>query len=210
MTRFILLAVMALFFTACGGGSSPQEVTPPAPVPVMKPAIHVHLFGDSTQAWNPHTGIQEALPPGSTVQVSAWPGLTAIQHLNGVGTIGVPPFQWSVENCNCDTVVVNYGINDSTKLGVDPATFYFWISTMRQISTAAGKRFIWETPNPILHAASPILESYAKVADGEVADVYSAFITYGTWSSLMADSLHPNQDGYALATGIVVKSLLKQ
>lgn len=204
--RALILALCAML-VACGGSQPDVPPTVVAPTPPAKPAVHVHLYGDSTQAWNPHTGLASMLPAGSTVQVSAWPGLTAIQHINGVPTIGVPPFHWSVANCNCDTVVVNYGINDAVKLGVHPDTYYGWISEMRGISVAAGKRFVWQTPNPILHASGGLLAQYAGKADGSVADVYNAFIQYGSWGTLMADSLHPNGGGYSLATQTLANKL---
>lgn len=198
------LVVLAALLTACGGSTAPE----PTPVaPPVKPAIHAHLYGDSTQAWNPHTGLVESLPAGSTVRVSAWPGLTAIQHLNGVSSIGVPQFQWSVANCNCDTVVVNYGINDAAKLAVSPDTYYGWMTQMRSIAEANGKKFIWQTPNPVTHYSAPLLAAYTGKADGQVADVYNAFIQYGNWWDLMADALHPNAAGYALATKTLAKTL---
>jgi len=206
--KHILLALLALL-TACGGSTAHEPVAEVI-VPVAKPAMHVHLYGDSTQAWNPHTGLAEMLPAGSTVQVTAWPGLTAIQHLHGVPSYNVPPYHWSVQNCGCDTVVVNYGINDATKLGVSPDEFRGWITSMRSIAESEGKKFVWQTPNPIMHPAAALLESYASVADGRVAGVYSAFIQYGNWHALMSDGLHPNSEGYAMATRVLARSLTQE
>jgi len=203
----IMLYLLTALLVACGGSPTPEPV-PEVVVPIVKPVVHAHLYGDSTQAWNPHTGIESMLPPGSTVQVSAWPGLTAIQHLYGEPAINVPPFQWSVENCNCTVVVVNYGINDAAKLGVPATVFYGWIDTMRNIAKTHGKDFVWETPNPILaHPSGPLLGEYAAIADGKVADVYGAFVKFGSWESLMADAFHPNVEGYTLATQVLAAAL---
>jgi hypothetical protein len=200
-------AFICAVIVACGGSSSNYE---PIEAPIVAPAkspIHLCLDGDSVQAWNPHAGLFESLPAGSTIQNFGYPGLTAIQRIYGVQQIGVAPFAYTLASNGCTHIVSNFGINDAVKLGTDPDNWESIMLEMSSMAASSGVQFYWQQPNPISHSANGLLEQYASKATGSVIPVWTAFASRNWQGELMSDSLHPNEQGYALITSLIIDAL---
>lgn len=215
--KLLLPFVLTLLLASCGGGSPTPAVEPPAvtPVVVTKTPVRVCLYGDSTQVWNSHAGLLEALPAGSEVKNFGRAGLTAWQHLNGVPGF-IPNWYTSIRSDGCDLVVQNYGINDALKLFTDPNVFADQVMSMRQMALDAGLKVVIESPNPILAHQPALLAAYAEALRARLA----GDITFAdqnlriqqelpSWQSHLPDGYHPDEVMYAFKTSVLIEAVGK-
>jgi lysophospholipase L1-like esterase len=211
--KLCVLAGITLALLGCGGGT-PQEDEPLAKEKKTLP-VHLCLYGDSTQIWNHHTGLLEALPEGSRLSNRGVAGATAIQQLRGYAW--VYPNSWEQEMKNdCNIVTVNFGINDAAKLGWSADVFVGQIIAIKSIAESNGKVFVIETPNPTKHPVDYLISQYAGAemqVQGYKVDHYTLFKGFngGNWTQGIADYVHPTGEGYAFKTealkGVILKVL---
>ena len=200
--RRAMLGVALALSTAAGW------CVPPAP-----PAVRIQLFGDSTQfGLDGRTGRAVPQPPmallqdamdarfgAGTVVVTerAVSGTTSGQLLDGTDGRNRP---WPQE-VDADIVVVNHALNDSNH----HVPLDVYARQLRQLHAT-----VYETPNAITvpWPAAPYAAAMREVAaslHAPVADVDAWMHAQPGWPALLADGLHPTQDGYR---EIVLKVLM--
>lgn len=206
--KYVLLVLMSIWLTACGDGDLPVSHTAVVSLPVR-----VCLYGDSTQAGNPHTGLLESLPEGSTVRNLGVPGLMAQQHLFGVPGL-ITDWNTSIRTDGCDLVVQNYGINDAVKLQTPPEEFADQVMVMRQMALAANKRVIIESPNPITAHQPELVAAYAAALRARLGDDISFVDQHSriqrdlpNWQAYLPDGVHPDNTMYAFKTSGLIEAI---
>jgi lysophospholipase L1-like esterase len=223
------LFLLALTLSACGGGgsdspaasdppsnpppsnASPGTTTPPpsnpAPQTLSSVAQIVDYYGDSTiRGYQSGTGAQvaksapqafaEALSSSPAQQVNnlGVDGQTACQLFNGTDWAG------TMASSNATVVILNHGINDATT-GLPLSDYRSCLTDLARAAKSAGKRVIFETPNPI---DSGGLENYVSamkaVATQEnlpIIDQYENLIQSGRpIREICPDGTHPSDAVY--------------
>jgi hypothetical protein len=180
--------------------------------------VTIDYYGDST-VWGYRSGVggQVATPapaafaaalPTSTHYVVRNEGVsatTACQLLNG--TDGKhPKWESQLASSNADIVIVNHAINDEWQM--DLATYKGCLASLAQKAKAAGKKIVFETPNPTRDSYSTGLDIWAQamrdVASQQgapVIDQYQYLKNYLAGASpltICPDGLHPTDAVYVL------------
>ena len=188
--------------------------------------MKVELYGDSTQYGSMYFGgkiIRSPIVPSEslqnfankynaqppiTVENKAVPGTWAKQCLYGESPY-LANWAQTMAASDADVVICNFGINDVYIHSTNYALMTANIKKLNDIAVAAGKMFIWETPNPIKSAHKIYLDAWIPTAVAElknqgvsVIDMYSAIKIWhgrgnGDFAGSMSDDLHPDQNLYA-------------
>lgn len=213
--------LLVWMLTACGGGGSSNPTSPvsaplqPATVQTLSSVPQViEIYGDSTiWGWETNTtgeipvaipaptAFAQALPtsPLQTVRNKGVSGQTACQLLNA-------DWAGAMATSNATVVIVNHGINDSrADSGEDITNYKSCLTQIARTATLAGKRVIFETPNPVDNVTiGGYVIAMREVAAQErldVIDQYDELMRYMSVNkvdlvSVCPDGLHPTQDIY--------------
>jgi lysophospholipase L1-like esterase len=209
-------ALFAVLLSACGGGSgggssqAGQQPPPSGRTLASQPQV-VAYYGDSTvRGYESGTGAQVATPaptafaqalpasPTQTVRNLGADGQTACQLLNA---------DWAGQMATSDATVVilNHGINDSREdVGEDIETYKSCLTQIARVAGAAGKRVIFETPNPVDNSRiGDYVTAMKQVAGQErlsLIDQYAELTRYLNGRDLREflcpDGTHPSQEIY--------------
>lgn len=180
--------------------------------------VTIDYYGDST-IWGYRSGVggQVAVPapaafaaalPTTTnyvVRNEGVSGTTACQLLNG--TDGKhPAWDTQLASTSANVVIVNFAINDEWQM--DLATYKGCLSSLAQKARAAGKKFVFETPNPTRDSYSTGLDTWAQAMrdvarslNAPVIDQYQYLKDYLAGASpytICPDGLHPTDAVYIM------------
>lgn len=188
-----------------GGSTTPQTVT-------------IDYYGDSTvwgyrsgsggQVTTPAPAAFAAALPTTTRYVVRNEGVsatTACQLLNG--TDGKhPKWETQLANSPASVVIVNHAINDEWQM--DLATYKGCLTSLAQKARQAGKKIVFETPNPTRDSYASGLDTWAQamrdVARAQsvpVIDQYQYLKEYLVGASpltICPDGLHPTDAVYIM------------
>lgn len=213
-TRLLFLLVLVCSFEAplFAAENTPVKLSASRPISSSVPIIE--YYGDST-VWGYATGAgtQVAVPApaafadalASKYQVinQGVNGTTACQLLNG--TDGVHA-SWTatMSGSKASFVIINHAINDQWK--VDVPTYKSCLSQLARTAKKAGKKVIFETPNPIGEndGLGRYVEAMKEVAAQEripVIDQFRYLTNYLQGQSpyvICPDGLHPTDTVYVM------------
>lgn len=219
MLKVTLPSVLIAFsLTACGGGGGSDNTTlPPTQSPGTSQTLSsvpqvIEMYGDSTirglqcfdcngatVATPAPLAFEQAVPasPKQTVRNLGVDNQTAcdLANNNWAGTMATS---------DATVVIVNHGINDSrSDVGESIADYKTCLTGIARTAKSAGKRIIFETPNPV---ANDTIDDYVaamkEVANQEglsVIDQYAKLmqdLAGGDVRTLMPDGTHPSQEIY--------------
>ncbi len=111
-----------------------------------------------------------------------------------------------------DIIVANWGINDAFVAGYTGWDYASWVQLLKNNVEGAGKKFVYESPNPINNAHSAILDDYVLRAKGLsgllIMDTYNQIKTYyPQWTGHLSDGIHPNYIMYFYVGDLLFKSI---
>lgn len=232
MKKLIYPAILfsALSLVACGGGGSNDDNggggnnqnsgdsnTPDTAAPklVSSPQT-IDYYGDSTvYGWRTATeqvdttapeAFAAALPNSTTHTVTnkGFSGQTACELLEGTNL----PRDWTaeMEQSAATVVILNHAINDAVSANsVSIDRYRGCLTSIAQIAENAGKRVVFETPNPIAEDATlvPYVEAMREIATAQDLSLIDQHRylnqKYGGDASLITrdgDGLHPRDEIY--------------
>lgn len=111
-----------------------------------------------------------------------------------------------VQNPDVDLFYVQLGINNAIRNGTASGVAYA-VGEMHRLVTAAGKKIMFATPNPVNYPGRPevndllwtfknTIESKCKELGIQVVHQWNAAAATGVWTKLLADGIHPKEDYY--------------
>lgn len=155
--------------------------------------------------------LDEKFGPGAFTFVNVSHGGTGYgDWLNGNSVSFIPYNIPSIakliaDNPDVDLYYIQLGINNALKSGTISGV-EFAVRGMHQAITAAGKKVIFGTPNPISYGTSAtqsLLWSMKEKVITTCADLgvlvvdhWAAWAATGVWWKLLADKIHPLEEGY--------------
>lgn len=127
--------------------------------------------------------------------------------LYGSAEYGTPSFPTLIaQNPDVDMFYVQLGINNAIRGGTASGVS-FAVGEMHRLVTAAGKKIMFATPNPVNYPGRPevnsllwefkvVIENKCKELGIHVVNQWNAAASTGVWTKLLADGIHPNEDYY--------------
>lgn len=205
--------------TSAPAASAPaQSASQPQVVKSQCRDVKVALFGDSamqgsqiyTLDANGRSALGRYLDAHSTRHVvlidKSAPGTTSTQMVAGWDGVSQGPV-WPYK-VDADFVVVNHGLNDSTRTPID------LYETNLRIIAGAGTPVLFQTPNPVpgltwMAGYTDTMKRVAQDTHSSVADVFGYVMAQPNWEKLIPDGAHPSYELYlALAADVVGPALL--
>ena len=184
--------------------------------------MKVEFHGDSTQVG---ASIYGGVVSTTSVRVSDFvsrshPSLTVKNYGRGGSTLrdalntSIYPsgtFAQHIAQSDADVIVANWGINDAYSVNYPTAAYVADWQAAANICTAACKKLIIQTPNPIsvAHDAllAPLVAASAGVTGAGRIDVYAAIKRwYPQWAAHLSDGIHPNSIMYLYIGKIIAES----
>lgn len=110
------------------------------------------------------------------------------------------------QNPDVDLFYVQLGINNAIRGGTASGVS-FAVGEMHRLVTAAGKKIMFATPNPVNYPGRPevndllwtfknTIESKCKELGIQVVNQWNAAAATGVWTKLLADGIHPKEEYY--------------
>ena len=232
-----LIPTSGLAQSSAGPAPTPAPTPIPLPPPVigdinLDGLVTLAAFGDSITR-----GVGDFSDPGDEVETASVPSGEAGYPLRVEFELGVPVsnlgkpgerltdgyrrFAATIPGLAPDIVIIGGGTNDSIG-GISSIDFFHSLQTMINIAQASGIQPILITAPPTccdapainssLDSLNDIIRSLSTINEIPLADIKRAFSNTCRTSSCRLlnrpEGVHPNEDGYDVASEVVIATLL--